>query len=104
MDLDLDMVFAFVIGSVSVARMTRLVVDDDMPMFMWFREWWITHTNDAWGILVTCPFCVSVWLAAADTAWAFGSDLHWTWWFFNLFLAGAYLAAMINVRDIPPED
>lgn len=94
---------AFLVGTVAVARATRLVVDDDFPPVVWLREWYVRHTPERWGLLVECPFCVSMYFAIADTAWAFVSDLHWTWWFLNLLLAGAYLAAMICVRDLPED-
>lgn len=103
MIMNWGVVFAFLVGAVATGRAVRLFVDDDMPMFVWFREWWITHVPEKWQELVTCPFCMGIWLATANTAWAFISDLHWTWWFLNLMLAGAYLAAMINVRDVPSD-
>lgn len=104
MNITWEIVFAFVIGSIAVARATRLLVDDDFPPVMAVREWYMRHTSDKWSLLVECPFCAAIWFAIADTAWAFISDLHWTWWLLNFLLAGAYIAAMINVRDIPPED
>lgn len=94
---------AFVIGSLAVARVTRLIVDDDFPPTMWLRRTYVSHTSEAWGKLVECPFCFSFWLAAADTGWAFGTKLHWTWWLVNLIFAGAYVAAMVTVRDLPPD-
>ena len=107
MNVDLELIFAFVIGSIAVGRGTRLIVDDDMPVFAWFREKWVIFFIDrdkpVWAELVTCPFCVAIWLAAASTAWAFVSALHWTWYFLHLMLAGAYVAAMINTRDVPVE-
>ena len=103
MTFDLEFVMAVIIGTIAVARGTRLFVDDDMPLFSHFRTWWTLKMPTPWNELIICPFCTSVWLAGANTAWAFGSGLHWTWWFLNLMLAGAYVAAMINVRDIPVE-
>ncbi len=105
MTIDAEIIFAFVIGSIAVGRGTRLIVDDDMPVFKWFREkwvmFWVDRNKEEWGELVTCAFCVAIWLSAASTAWAFMSDLHWTWWALHIFLAGAYVAAMVNVRDVP---
>lgn len=103
MTFDLEFVMAVIIGTIAVARGTRLFVDDDMPLFKQFREWFVITVRPPWNELIVCPFCTSVWLAGANTAWAFVSDLNWTWWFLNLLLASAYAAAMINVRDLPKE-
>jgi hypothetical protein len=95
---------AVIVGTLGVARMTRLVVDDDYPPMAWFRRKWDAAFNrSGWVELVHCPFCTSPYLAAATIAWAVLSDLHWTWWLFHGWLAVAYVAAMVNTRDIPPE-
>lgn len=103
MTVDLTLISAFVVGSIAVGRLTRLAVDDDFPPVVWLREWYITHVPESWADLAVCAFCISFWIALANTAWAFVSDLHWTWWAFNVTFAGAYLAAVINVRDIPAD-
>jgi len=107
MTMTLELLIAFLIGATAVGRATRLIVDDDMPVFKWFRETWVMffvkRERPSVAELIVCPFCVSIWLAFGSTLWAFLSDLHWTWWFLHLMLAGAYIAAMINVRDIPAE-
>lgn len=107
MNMDIEVIVAMVVGTLAVGRGTRLFVDDDFPPVKWFREkwviWWVDRGQESWAELVVCPFCVSIYLAFANVFWAFVSELHWTWWFLNLLLAGAYVAAMINVRDIPPE-
>lgn len=96
---------AFAVGVLAVARLTRLVVDDDWPPMVWARRVWDRLTaNSAWAVLVECPFCVAPYIAAFSIAWAVLSDLHWTWWLFHGWLAVAYLAAMVNVRDIPAEE
>lgn len=96
--------FAFIVGTLAVARVTRLVVDDDFPPVVWLRERYAGWAGERWGTLVECPFCLGFWIALADTAWAFGAELHWTWWAVNITFASAYVAAMITVRDIPKDD
>ncbi len=84
----------------SVARLTRLVTVDSWPPVVWLRIKWDTLTNDGpWSDLVHCPYCAAPWLALPVIGWAFLSDLHWTWWLFNGWLALAYVAAMIVARD-----
>jgi hypothetical protein len=96
---------AFAVGVLAVSRMTRLVVDDDWPIIVWARRVWDrVWGNSPWVTLIECPFCVSPYIAAATLAWAVLSDLHWSWWLFHGWLAVAYLAAMLNVRDIPVEE
>lgn len=103
MTVDFEFIVAFVIGSIAIARATRLFVDDDMPLFKGFREWFVLTMPSGWNELIVCPFCVSIYVATVNVAWAFASNLHWTWWALNLMLAGAYVAAIIEVRDIPPD-
>jgi hypothetical protein len=97
------MIVAMIVGTIAVGRGTRLFVDDDMPLFKGFREWFVLKVPEPWNELIVCPICTSIYLAAANVTWAFVSDLHWTWWFLNLLLASAYVAAMINVRDVPQD-
>jgi len=120
----IELVLAFVIGVIAVARATRLVVDDDWPPMVRLRDWYAgalvkvfkaDGTNDkqarkvdAWYQLVECPFCMSTWFGLANlglAALSYNDDqqLDWWWWLPNLWFAGIYLAAMLNVRDIPPE-
>lgn len=95
---------AFVVGVIGVARITRLIVDDDYPPVLWFRTRWDRALGTSgWKQLIHCPFCVSPYVSAVSLGWAVLSDLHWTWWLFHGWLAVAYLAAMTNARDIPPE-
>lgn len=94
---------AFLTAAIATGRFTRLIVHDDWPPVAWARA----HFRRAvgygeWEALVTCPFCFSAWPALVNLTWAYASDLHWTWWAANLWFAGAYVAAMIVVRDEPP--
>jgi hypothetical protein len=95
---------AAVVGVLSVGRMSRLVVEDDWPPTAWFRNRWVDWFNtSAWSGLVLCVFCVSPYIAAAVLAWAVLSDLHWSWWAFNGWLAASYLAAIVVARDLPAD-
>lgn len=99
----LEIVAAVVVGIIGVARLTRLVVDDDFPPVVFFRSRYVTWAKGGWETLAECPFCVAPYFGALALAWGWLSDLHWTWWAFFGWLAGSYLASMIVVRDTPPE-
>ena len=93
-------VMAVVVGVVSTARMTRLLVADEWPPTVWLRIRWDTITHDGpWGKLGHCPWCASPYIAAIILAWALLSDLHWTWWVFNGWLAGSYAASWVVFHD-----
>lgn len=116
-ELILYFAFAFFINVFAVARLTRLVVDDDFPPVMdlrarWYKLWTdkdgnLSGRRAMWAEGLDCAFCVSFWIALVNGlfAWlSFNGDgkLDWWWWVPNLIFAGAYLAAMINKRDLPP--
>ena len=87
-----------------VARLTRLIAEDDWPPADWFRNKWITAFNTSpWAGLVLCPFCVAPYIAAASLAWAIATDLQPAWWIIHGWLALAYLAAITVARDLPAD-
>lgn len=100
---------AALVGILSVARLTRLLVMDSWPPVVALREWWDRRTmvkdgpnkgeEGDWYALVTCPYCAAPYIAAVILGWAVITDLHWTWWIFNGWLAVAYLASMIVAKD-----
>jgi len=93
---------AVVVGVISVARLTRLLVIDSYPPVAWVRNKWREITNDGpWSELVDCPYCAAPWFALPILAWAYLSDLHASWWIFNGWLAAAYVAAYIVDRITP---
>ena len=93
---------AFVLGVLGTARATRLVVDDTYPPMAWLRDRWRRLVNDGpWAELVDCAFCAAPYIAAVNLAAALLSDLHPAWWIVNGWLAAAYSASMIVVRDTP---
>lgn len=104
---------AFVVGTIAVARATRLVVHDQYPPAKWVRDWWIRVTHDgAWAVLAECPFCASPYIAAVTLAVAVAGGvwrpeldtLAGWWWVLAVWAAVSYLAAMIVLRDEPPEE
>jgi hypothetical protein len=93
-------VAAAIVGVLSAARLTRLLVADDFPPVVRVRIWWDGVTKDgSWSKLVRCPWCASPYISAIILAWALLSGLHWTWWVFNGWLAGSYAASMIAFHD-----
>lgn len=110
LDEPLPLLLAVVVGTLAVARMVRLVVDDDWPPMVRARERYVNRVSAAWQPLVECPWCVSVYFALPAVLW-FASvvawpDVEWNrtlWWIVNGWLAVAWAAAWINLRDIPPE-
>lgn len=66
--------FLIVLGlCASTWRATRLLVKDDLPPIRAPREWLVLRSQREdgtlrwYGELITCPWCVSVWVAAAFT-------------------------------------
>lgn len=92
---------AVIVGIIAVARLTRLVVDDDFPPVAWLRREYMARVPAAWATLPTCAFCVAPYFTALSLAWALFTDLGIAWWVFHGWLAAAYLASMLVVRDTP---
>lgn len=85
---------------ISSARITRLVVEDDYPPTIWLRMRWDTVTKDGpWAKLVHCPWCFGPWVVAVNAAWAYVSNLHWTWWVVNAFFALGYVTSWVVFHD-----
>lgn len=93
-------VAAAVIGVLSIGRLTRLLVNDEFPPVVWFRIKWDGITKDgSWSKIVHCPWCAAPYFSAIIIAWAVLSDLHWTWWAFNGWLASSYVSSWIVFHD-----
>lgn len=91
---------AVIVGTVSVARLTRLITQDSFPPSAWLRAKWDEVTGDgSWSVLAHCHWCLSVWITPAILLWGWLSDLHVAWWLFNGWMAASYVAAMIVERD-----
>lgn len=99
------LIAAVIVGVLGVARLTRLVVLDTWPPIAAIRMWWYRRTMDKdgdegpWYALVSCPYCAAPYITAVVLAWALLTDLHWSWWVFNGWLAAAYVASIIVVKD-----
>lgn len=96
------------VGVFGVGRITRIVVHDDFPPTKWLREHVEIWIGPAWGKLLNCPWCFSVWAAAGCIVWwIIGLQVEWigwAWWVIWGLLALAYVATMIYVRDEPDEE
>jgi hypothetical protein len=91
---------AALVGVLSAARLTRLLVNDDFPPIVWFRTKWDGITKDGdWSKIVHCMWCASPYFSAMILAWGVLSHLHWTWWVFNGWMAGSYIASWIVFHD-----
>ncbi len=125
-----ELLLAAVAGTLTIARLTRLVVDDEWPPILVLRQKYVQFLGwiflrdadeeeksweeqiakvEAWEKLIDCPFCLSFWVAlgAAPLTWLSyngDSQLDWWWWIPTLVMSTSYVAAMVNVRDIPPEE
>lgn len=92
---------AVLVGIVASARLTRLVVHDTFPPVQWLVDQYIKliRGNEKWSTLVECHWCIAPWIIAPNLAWAVLSELHWSWWVFNGWLAAAYAASWIVEHD-----
>jgi len=96
------LVCAVIVGILSVARTARLIGFDEYPPMAWLRQKWYDRFGDeGWGKLVYCPFCATPYLAAGMIAWAWLSDLHWSWWLVNGWWGLSYISAMVVAYDQP---
>jgi hypothetical protein len=94
------LVAAVIVGTMSAARITRLVTQDSFPPVVRFRMFWDAKTEgNGWNTLFHCHWCLSLWVTPAIGAWGWLSNLHASWWIFNLLVAASYVAAMIVERD-----
>jgi hypothetical protein len=96
----LVVVGAVIVGTMSVARLTRLLTQDTFPPSVWLRLRWDDWTEGTlWKPLFHCHWCLSPWLTIPVLLWGWLSDLHVSWWLFNGWLAASYAAGMIVERD-----
>lgn len=91
---------AVIIGTLSAARLTRLLTQDTFPPAVWFRIKWDNRTEGSgWNTLFHCHWCLAPWMTLPVGLWGWLSNLHTSWWVFNAWLAVAYVASMIVERD-----
>ena len=80
----------------AVARVTRLIVDDKISLPL--RQWVLAKSGeDGWFFyLVSCPWCMGVWVAAAMTTITYLDPFPSSIWAVTLtFLAVAQIASVI---------
>lgn len=93
-------ILAFVVGTLSAGRITRLLTQDTFPPVVWFRMKWDDLTDDSdWNKLFHCHWCLSFWIVVPIALWGWLSNLHTSWWVFNVIMAAAYVTPMIVERD-----
>lgn len=93
-------VCAFIVGTLSAGRLTRLVVHDSFPPSVRFRIWWDNKTDGSlWNPLFNCHWCLSFWITAPIGIWAWMSNLHPAWWIVNGIFAASYIAPIIVEHD-----
>jgi len=91
---------ALVVLVLSAGRLTRLMVADEYPPTVKLRMWWNAVTKDGpWAKLVHCPWCFGPWATLFVGLWGYLSDLHWTWWAFNGWLALSYVVSWAVFHD-----
>jgi hypothetical protein len=96
----LEILAAAVVGVLSAARITRLVVADTFPPSARLRMAYDKVTGDSeWSTLVHCPWCFGPWASAIVLAWGLLTDFHTPWWVFNGWLGGSYIASWIVFHD-----
>ncbi|RPI06020.1 MAG: hypothetical protein EHM63_08900, partial [Actinobacteria bacterium] len=102
-DQPLVLIAAFVVGCIAVARIVRLIVDDDFPPVLWVRRQIVKVLPPSWIDGLDCPWCVAPYVAIIDIVWAWSSGLHWSWWLGNVWAAVAWIAAYLCMRDVPED-
>lgn len=108
---------ALILGTLATARATRLAVHDGWPPAVAVRLRWLTWAaqtprRQRWADLLDCPFCFAPYAAAVTLTVAIAAGV-WTpdlttvagwWWTLAVWASTSYAAAMIVVRDTPPEE
>lgn len=110
---DIHLLAAFIIGTFSSARLTRLLVHDSLPPIVRLRNWYIRRTERkgyvdpngrmwGWDLLFRCHWCMSfwttilvagLWFALAALGW------HEVWWLGNGIMTAWYMAGIIVEHD-----
>lgn len=103
-DLTLLYLAAFAVGIVAIGRVTRFITQDHYPPVVWLRGWLAARLPESWALVLECPFCIAPYVAALDTWWAVGSEVSGWWLIVNVWVASSYLAAILVLRDEPPEE
>jgi hypothetical protein len=65
------------VDALATYRLTRLVVKDTVTER--FRRWFAHRYEGPLVYLSTCPWCMSIWIAAAVVALTWGVPLAWSY-------------------------
>lgn len=95
-------IFEFLIMTLAVARLTRVVTDDSISIP--FRHWVEEKESDERGYtnilsfttLLNCHWCTGWWVAfiVAGSTWAWGNG-NWIWWIWTA-LSASYVVGMME--------
>jgi hypothetical protein len=97
-DLNLESRFyGLVIGILIVWRVTHLFWGEDGPWNVFVRLRRLAGEG-AWGDLLDCFYCLSLWIAA-PLAWILGEDLRHRVLLWPALSAGAILLERLTVKD-----
>ena len=91
-----------VVGIISSARVTRLLMSDDFPPVVKFRVWWDGKVTGLWNKLMHCMWCLAPRVVLLNIALAYVLDRYGLqlWWFLaNGWLAAAYASAWLVYHD-----
>jgi hypothetical protein len=95
-----DYILAALIGTLSAARITRLITWDKFPPSVRIRMLWDRLTGDGeWSLLFHCPWCMGFWVTGGVALWGHLSGYDFWWWTVNSIFGLSYVAAMIVIRD-----
>jgi Protein of unknown function (DUF1360) len=88
-------VWTFLLVTLATARVTRLVVSDQIAAPLRRKVIAKSGTDGWFSYLIHCPFCVSPWLSTlAGAYWIAFNDLSW-WLYPPAVFAMSYLVAPI---------
>jgi hypothetical protein len=92
------------IAIVGAARFTRLIVNDDLPLVLWWRARWNHWTREGtrfedWNKLMQCPWCFGPWATALFLFTGWVSGWHWVWFVITGWLAASYATSWIVFHD-----
>jgi len=69
-----------VIDAIAVARLTRLVQEDDVWPMPEVRSWWMAKAGGSrFADLIHCPWCLSTWVAVLVVVLRIKYPRAWPW-------------------------
>lgn len=95
----------FALLSFACYRLAQLVAFDEGPFraFHWLRVWLGAYTLDnqgraetALGRLISCPYCLGIWIALPLSLYAIGIQWYTLVWWFAIAGAQAFLQSKSN--------